>query len=209
MLNAVALSVARQASGASFTHSLRGLACRPGCPGLSLPLIMAENLADIRAKVVDLPAAVEQANRVRTAGGKVVFTNGCFDLLHAGHVRYLWQARSLGDMLIVGLNSDASVAGLGKGPGRPLVPQEQRAEVLAALAAVDLVVIFGEPTPLRLIKALRPEVLVKGGDWEVAQIVGAEEVMSRGGRVESLPLVKGLSTTALLERIGRCLAGRS
>jgi rfaE bifunctional protein nucleotidyltransferase chain/domain len=152
-------------------------------------------------KIVLIKEAARRARQVQVAGGKVVFTNGCFDLLHAGHVRYLGQARSLGDMLIVGLNSDDSVRSLNKAPERPLVPQEQRAEVLAALAAVDLVVVFAEPTPAGLIQAIEPDILVKGGDWPVQDIVGAEGVQARGGQVLSIPLVQGLSTTELVKRI--------
>jgi len=156
---------------------------------------------DARHKIVDPATAAARARAVQAAGGQVVFTNGCFDLLHAGHVRYLGQARALGDLLILGLNSDASVRGLDKGPERPIVPQAQRAEVVAGLLAVDLVVIFDQPTPLELIQALAPDVLVKGGDWPVDSIVGHEFVLARGGRVLSIPLVAGLSTTSLARRI--------
>ncbi len=133
-------------------------------------------------------------------GRRVVFTNGCFDLLHRGHVRYLAQARALGDLLVVGVNSDASVQGI-KGPAHPITPAEERAEVLAALAAVDYVVIFDEPTPERLIAALQPDVLVKGGDWTPEMIVGRETVEGRGGEVRALPYVDGSSTTGIIERI--------
>jgi len=133
-------------------------------------------------------------------GERVVFTNGCFDLLHPGHIRCLEQARALGDLLVVAINSDASVRQL-KGDPRPLVPHEERAEILAALAAVDYVVIFDAPTPRDLVAALRPDVLVKGGDWGPGEIVGREEVEAAGGRVVSIPLEPGYSTTGLLERI--------
>jgi len=133
-------------------------------------------------------------------GQRVVFTNGCFDLLHPGHIRCLEQARAQGDLLVVAINSDASVRQL-KGPPRPLVPVEERAEVLAALAAVDYVVVFDAPTPRELIAGVLPDVLVKGGDWGRDEIVGGEEVEAAGGRVVSVPLVPGYSTTALLERI--------
>lgn len=156
---------------------------------------------DTRDKIVGRDEAARRAALAKAAGRKVVFTNGCFDLLHAGHVRLLEQARSLGDLLILGLNSDDSVRSLGKGEDRPLVPQAQRAEVVAALAAVDLVALFNEPTPLELITAIMPDVLVKGGDWPVRDIVGADLVLAAGGRVESLPLVRGLSTTSLAARI--------
>ncbi len=131
---------------------------------------------------------------------RVVFTNGCFDLLHPGHVRLLQQARQLGDALVVGLNSDASVRRL-KGGSRPLVPEAGRAEVLAALACVDAVTIFGEDTPRELIAALRPDVLVKGGDWKPDQIVGRAEVEAAGGRVVVVPYVEGYSTSSLIAKI--------
>lgn len=137
---------------------------------------------------------------MRQAGRKVVFTNGCFDLLHPGHVRYLAQARSLGDALIVALNSDRSVRAL-KGNARPILNEQERAEVLAALACVDFVTIFDNPTPREIIAALLPDVLVKGGDWGVAQIVGREEVEAAGGQVLSLPFVAGCSTSEVIERI--------
>lgn len=135
----------------------------------------------------------------------VVFTNGCFDLLHPGHIDLLERARSLGDWLVVGLNSDSSVRAI-RGPGKPIVPQEDRAAVLRALRCVDQVIIFGEPTPERLIAELQPGVLVKGGDWPVEHIVGADIVKRRGGRVVSLPIKPGYSTTLIIDRI---LASRS
>ena len=144
-----------------------------------------------------LPAALS-ARRARRE--RIVFTNGCFDLLHIGHTRYLQEARTLGDCLIVGLNSDASVRAI-KPNGRPLVPQAQRAEVLAALACVDHVVIFDEPDPENLIAAVQPDVLVKGGDWPIEQIVGREIVQARGGTVVTIPLVPDVSTTTLVQRI--------
>ncbi len=131
---------------------------------------------------------------------RVVFTNGCFDLLHVGHVRLLKQARKLGDVLVVGLNSDASVRRL-KGDARPLVPEAGRAEVLAALECVDAVTIFEEDTPRELIAALRPDVLVKGGDWKPEQIVGRKEVEAAGGRVVVLPYLEGYSTSTLIAKI--------
>ena len=132
---------------------------------------------------------------------RVVFTNGCFDLMHIGHVRYLQAARNLGDLLVVGVNSDGSVRALSKGPDRPIVPDVQRAEVLAALACVDFVVIFPEPDPGALIAALQPDILVKGGDWPLDRIIGRETVEARGGRVQTIPLVPGVSTTTLVQRI--------
>ena len=152
------------------------------------------------SKVKSLAGVVRAVRRAQAAGRRVVFTNGCFDLLHRGHTRYLERARALGDALVVGINSDASVRTL-KGSGRPIVPAEQRAEVLAALAAVDYVVVFDELDPARVIRAVRPDVLVKGGDWPVSQIVGADFVRSMGGRVRSLPYVEGASTSALIGRV--------
>ncbi len=138
--------------------------------------------------------------KLRRSGKKVVFTNGCFDLLHSGHVRYLREAKAAGDVLIIGLNSDRSVRGL-KGPGRPLVPEGERAELLAALEMVDYVVIFDRPTPRELIAAIAPDILVKGGDWKRDRIAGADEVEAAGGRVLIVPLVPGRSTSRLLEKI--------
>jgi D-glycero-beta-D-manno-heptose 1-phosphate adenylyltransferase len=137
----------------------------------------------------------------RAQGKRIVFTNGCFDLMHVGHTRYLQAARALGDVLVVGVNSDSSVRAMDKAPDRPIVPEAQRAELLAALGCVDFVVIFDEPDPLRLITAVQPDVLVKGGDWAIERIVGREVVEARGGVVKTIPLVPGLSTTGLLQRI--------
>ena len=131
-----------------------------------------------------------------------MFTNGCFDLLHPGHVRYLAAARGAGDLLVVGVNSDRSVRGL-KGPGRPVQTQDARAEVLAALQAVDHVVVFDAPTPLALIEALGPDVLAKGADWAADQIVGRDTVEARGGTVVRIPIEQGWSTTGILEKIRR------
>ena len=130
---------------------------------------------------------------------RVVFTNGCFDILHKGHVTYLQEARNLGDLLIVGLNSDDSIRRL-KGPQRPLNPVQDRLEVIAALEAVDWVTWFEEDTPIELIRKFRPHFLAKGGDWKVEQIVGASEVLSWGGAVRSIPFVEGRSTTRLIEK---------
>jgi D-beta-D-heptose 7-phosphate kinase/D-beta-D-heptose 1-phosphate adenosyltransferase len=133
--------------------------------------------------------------------GRVVFTNGVFDLLHPGHVALLEAARAEGDVLVVGLNADASVRRLGKAADRPIVPEQARARVLAGLAAVDCVVLFGEDTPLELITALEPDVLVKGADYSRDRIVGADVVEGRGGRVVRVPVVAGFSSTAIVERL--------
>ncbi len=164
------------------------------------PCACALESPHLRWKIVDRTRLAEAARRLQRVGKKVVFTNGCFDLLHIGHVRYLQEARELGDALVVGVNSDASVRRL-KGPGRPLTPARERAEILAGLACVDFVTIFGAATPLQLIRALGPDILVKGGDWPVAAIVGREAVESRGGKVVAIPFVKNRSTTALIRKI--------
>jgi D-glycero-beta-D-manno-heptose 1-phosphate adenylyltransferase len=143
-----------------------------------------------------------EAAGLKRAGKRVVFTNGCFDLLHPGHIRLLEQARSLGDALIVAINSDASVRG-NKGANRPIIPQNERAEVLAALEAVDYVTIFDEATPREIVAAIVPDILVKGSDWGPNEIVGREEVEAAGGRVVSMPLEPGYSTTGLIERVRR------
>jgi D-beta-D-heptose 7-phosphate kinase/D-beta-D-heptose 1-phosphate adenosyltransferase len=156
--------------------------------------------ATIKEKITTLAALQEEMHLLRGRGARAVFTNGCFDILHAGHVNLLEEARALGDMLIVAMNSDRSVRGL-KGPSRPIVPQQQRAEVLAALAAVDRVIVFDEPTPLQVISALCPQILVKGGDWEPQAIVGREVVEGAGGRVVSIALKYGASTTDIIDRI--------
>jgi len=145
----------------------------------------------------------DQLNQViaeyRQQNKKIVFTNGCFDLLHIGHVRYLEEAKKLGDILIVGINTDASVQKL-KGPTRPIQNENDRAEILAALKSVDHTVLFGEETPLNLIQQIVPQVLVKGGDWKIEQIVGSDFVLSRGGQVLSLQFVDGRSTTKIIEK---------
>jgi rfaE bifunctional protein nucleotidyltransferase chain/domain len=153
------------------------------------------------AKILSWPEARRAVARVQAQGRRVVFTNGCFDLLHVGHVRYLQAARALGDFLVLGLNDDTSVRRLGKGSDRPLTPQYERAEILAALACVDLVVIFSQDTPLDLILALRPDVLVKGGDYTPETIVGRPEVLSWGGEVHVIPFIPGKSTSSLIARI--------
>ena len=151
-------------------------------------------------KIVSQEELVQVTAREKRAGRRVVFTNGCFDLLHPGHVRCLAEARALGDVLVVAINSDRSVRG-NKGHERPLVPENDRAEVLAALASVDYVTIFDEPTPRELIARVLPSVLVKGADWALDQVAGREEVEAAGGRVVSIPLAPGYSTTYLVQRI--------
>jgi len=141
-----------------------------------------------------------ELEQLRRLGKRIVFTNGCFDLLHVGHVRYLKQARALGDLLVVGLNSDGSVKRI-KGGLRPILPEQDRAEVLAALACVDFVTIFEEDDPLRIIQLLQPDVLVKGGDWAHDEIIGRECVEERGGHVVTIPYVAGASTSAIIQRI--------
>jgi D-beta-D-heptose 7-phosphate kinase/D-beta-D-heptose 1-phosphate adenosyltransferase len=136
----------------------------------------------------------------RRRGERIVFTNGCFDLLHVGHIRYLQQARGLGDRLVVGLNNDASVRQL-KGAGRPVLPQDERAGILAALACVDYVTLFGDATPLALIQLLRPDILVKGGDYTPDTVVGRDDVEAYGGTVAIVPYVAGVSTTGIIENI--------
>jgi rfaE bifunctional protein nucleotidyltransferase chain/domain len=148
----------------------------------------------------DLMTLHEERQALRARGVRVVFTNGCFDLLHAGHVRLLERARSEGDFLVVGLNSDASVRG-NKGSDRPVIPEAERAETLLALEAVDRVVIYDDPTPLQVIEALLPDVLVKGADWAADAIVGRAEVEGAGGRVVRVELLEGRSTTGLVDRI--------
>lgn len=153
------------------------------------------------SKVVTTEQLVPLLAQARTQGRRIVFTNGCFDLMHVGHTRYLQAAKALGDLLVVGVNSDASVKSINKSPDRPIVPESQRAEILAALACVDYVVLFAEPDPHRLIRAVEPDVLVKGGDWSVETIVGRDIVEGRGGVVKTIPLVPGISTTTLIHRI--------
>lgn len=164
------------------------------------------NVQRAATKVKSLRAAIRAVRQAQAAGQRVVFTNGCFDLLHRGHTRYLEQARALGEFLMVAVNSDASVRQL-KGVSRPVVPDRERAEVLAALASVDLVLIFDDLDPGRVIRSVRPDVLVKGGDWPVDRIVGSDFVRSMGGKVRSLPYVKGASTSELIRRVVSGTAG--
>lgn len=159
---------------------------------MSVPVVAPQS------KVLTREALVERFGRPRQR--RVVFTNGCFDILHRGHVEYLFAARALGDALVVGLNADASVRRL-KGPERPLVREDDRAVVLAGLACVDAVTLFGEDTPAELIAALEPDVLVKGGDYSPDQVVGRHTVEAIGGRVVIIPFLEGRSTTTLVQRI--------
>ncbi len=154
----------------------------------------------LKSKLYTLKALQKQIQKDHKSGLKVVFTNGCFDILHVGHVRYLRKAADLGQRLVIALNTDASVQRL-KGPERPLNPQAERAEVLAGLACVSYLVFFGEDTPAKTIHALKPDVLVKGGDWKKKQIVGWDFVESYGGKVRTIPYVAGRSTTGLLNKI--------
>jgi D-beta-D-heptose 7-phosphate kinase/D-beta-D-heptose 1-phosphate adenosyltransferase len=156
-----------------------------------------------RGRLLSLEEARIWREDLRLLGAELVFTNGVFDLMHAGHAGYLAQARSLGDALLVGVNSDASVRRLQKGVERPLMSQEDRAFLLLSLRAVDAVVCFDEDTPLDLIRLLEPDVLAKGADYSLERIVGAAETLARGGRVERISLVEGRSTTALVERLRR------
>jgi D-beta-D-heptose 7-phosphate kinase/D-beta-D-heptose 1-phosphate adenosyltransferase len=151
-------------------------------------------------RVLSRSDAAAFAERLRDAGKTVVFTNGVFDLIHPGHVRYLREARSLGDVLIVGVNADESVR-RNKGEGRPVTREDERAELVAALACVDAVTVFGEDTPAEIIRAIQPDVLVKGADWAADQIVGRGTVEARGGKVVRIAVEEGHSTTALLDRI--------
>lgn len=151
-------------------------------------------------RVKSLSGGAAYAASLRAGGRRIVFTNGVFDILHPGHVRYLQQARALGDALIVGLNADASVR-RNKGPERPVNDEQERAEILAALECVDAVVIFGEDTPADIIKAIQPDILVKGADWAEDAIVGRETVEARGGKVVRVPIEQGFSTTGIVEKI--------
>ena len=153
-----------------------------------------------RSKVLSIGEASTFAEAARTSGKVVVFTNGVFDLLHPGHVRYLQAARQQGDVLIAGVNSDQSVRAI-KGPSRPINPQDERAEVLAGIDAVDAVVIFDETDPQRLVVSLLPDVLVKGADWPSDRIIGRQTVEARGGRVVRIPLARGYSSSAIIQKL--------
>jgi rfaE bifunctional protein nucleotidyltransferase chain/domain len=158
------------------------------------------NAATDALKIKTLEEIVKLRARFRENGKKLVFTNGCFDILHVGHVRYLNQARALGDALIVGINSDRSVREI-KGELRPIVPELERAEVVAALACVDYVFVFDDPTPQRVINAIVPDVLVKGADWKISDIVGRDTVEKAGGAVLNIQMVEGSSTTEIIRKV--------
>ncbi|MBL7917797.1 MAG: D-glycero-beta-D-manno-heptose 1-phosphate adenylyltransferase [Bacteroidia bacterium] len=155
----------------------------------------------LKSKIVGLDEVSRYVNSLRLTGKKVVFTNGCFDILHTGHVEYLTQARDLGGILVVGLNTDTSVKMQNKGNDRPINNENNRANVLAALACVDVITFFNEETPLELIKNVQPDVLVKGGDYIPEKIVGYDVVKARGGEVLTIPFVEGYSTTSLVQKL--------
>jgi rfaE bifunctional protein nucleotidyltransferase chain/domain len=154
----------------------------------------------MRSKILKLKDLIFTLKKLRESGKRIVFTNGCFDILHAGHVRYLSDARKKGDILVLGLNSDASVKSI-KSDSRPVVSQDQRAEVLAGLACVDYITVFDEPDPLALIRAIKPDVLVKGADWEEKKIIGSDLVKSYGGEVVRITMVPDISTSVIIQRI--------
>ena len=158
-------------------------------------------------KVLPLEQSIERVAEMKGAGKRVVFTNGCFDLLHPGHIRYLAEARRLGDALVVAINSDRSVRAL-KGPSRPILPETERAEVMAALRCVDLVTIFDDLTPRDLLARMLPQVLVKGADWGPMDIVGREEVEAAGGVVVSVPVVPGFSTSEIIRKAEMALSSK-
>jgi D-beta-D-heptose 7-phosphate kinase/D-beta-D-heptose 1-phosphate adenosyltransferase len=165
-----------------------------------MPLRQVKNMEEYRKKVKDLSDLKKEIEALKAHGKRIVFTNGCFDLLHPGHMRYLDAARQLGDYLVVAVNTDRSVKAI-KGANRPIQSQDERTELLAALSFVDAVVLFDQDNPLEVIRHLVPNVLVKGGDWTEDKIIGAEVVKKAGGVVKSLPFVTGYSTTALIEKI--------
>ncbi len=150
-------------------------------------------------KIMTLPQLLEQVKKWKSAGDKIVFTNGCFDIVHLGHVDYLEKSSLLGDKMILGLNTDASVSAIK--PGRPITNEESRSRVMASLGFVDAVILFGEETPYELIKAINPDILVKGDDYTVENIVGADIVMKNGGEVKTISLVQGYSTTNVINKI--------
>lgn len=164
------------------------------------PPRVTHRITDCEDKIKSLEQAADKCRRLRSLGKRVVFTNGCFDILHPGHTRYLRAAKELGDFLAVALNSDRSVRAI-KGPLRPILGELARAELLAALECVDLVLIFNEDNPLRVITELLPQVLVKGGDWAEDEIIGSDVVKENGGEVRRIPFVTGFSTTGIIEKI--------
>jgi D-beta-D-heptose 7-phosphate kinase/D-beta-D-heptose 1-phosphate adenosyltransferase len=157
-------------------------------------------MKDHRDKIKSIDSAQKEVNLLKKEGKRIVFTNGCFDILHIGHARYLYEAKRLGDFLLVAVNSDRSVKAL-KGPSRPVVPENERAEMIAALGCVDMAIIFDEETPYEVIKKIVPHVLVKGGDWKEDDIVGADIVKGAGGEVKSILFIEGSSTTNIINRI--------
>lgn len=157
-------------------------------------------MIDYKKKICSLPELQDRCTKITYSGQKTVFTNGCFDILHPGHIRYLTAARQLGDHLIVAVNSDKSVKFI-KGAKRPILPQDARAELLAALICVDSVIIFEQKTPFQLIKTIIPDVLVKGGDWSIDEIIGSDVVQKAGGLVKSITFEPGFSTTSIIEKI--------
>ncbi len=152
------------------------------------------------ANILDLKELTKVIDAHKADGRKIVFTNGCFDIIHAGHVRYLRDAKALGDILVVAMNSDLSIREI-KGPNRPITPQAERADVLSELSSIDYVTVFDEPTPLKVIETVKPDILVKGEDWGEGEIVGADSVKAAGGRVVRIKLVEGVSTTVIIKRI--------
>jgi rfaE bifunctional protein nucleotidyltransferase chain/domain len=154
-----------------------------------------------RLKIQELPDAKKKVERLRSKKKKIVFTNGCFDILHIGHARYLYAAREMGDFLIVAMNSDRSVKAI-KGPDRPIMNQSERSEMLASLECVDMVVIFDEDNPMEVIRYLMPDILVKGGDWKEEDIIGADVVRAAGGQIRSIPYINSYSTSGIIKRIG-------
>jgi rfaE bifunctional protein nucleotidyltransferase chain/domain len=157
----------------------------------------------MQSKILKLKDLMVTLKDIRESGKRIVFTNGCFDILHVGHVRYLAEARAKGDVLVLGLNSDASVKSIKSG-NRPIIGQDQRAEVLAGLACVDYITVFDEPDPLALIQAVKPDVLVKGADWEEKNIIGSDMVKSYGGEVVRIKMVPDISTSGIIQRIIEC-----
>lgn len=155
----------------------------------------------LKSKVILKEDALRKLNGLRLKGKKIIFTNGCFDILHSGHVDYLTQARDLGHYMILGLNTDSSVKKLNKAPGRPVNDEHARAKVLSALACIDAILFFDEETPYELIKFLQPDILVKGNDYKAEEVVGYDVVKARGGEVITIPLLEGFSTTKLIERL--------